>query len=122
MARVSQSLSTFSQNEIARFFKSSRRVYKGPSFDILCLPQSMSHGRLIVVTPRKIGNAPARNKIRRQLKALYFTNSLYDLPVDCMIIIKKLPVSHSSSEIIHLVSSALHSFVTTQSACHAPQS
>ncbi|BDC34679.1 hypothetical protein Noda2021_06370 [Candidatus Dependentiae bacterium Noda2021] len=122
MTRVSQSLSTFSQHEIARFFKSSRRVYKGPSFDILCLPQSKSHGRLIVVTPRKIGNAPARNKIRRQLKAIYFTNRFYELPVDCMIIIKKLPVSHESSEIISLLSSALHNFANTLSASHASQS
>lgn len=110
MMRISQNLSSYTQHEIAHFFKSSRRVYKGPSFDILCLPATKPFGRIIVITPRKIGNAPARNKIRRQIKAIFYQEQLYLNNVDCMVIIKKLPVAFTLHEITLLVKNALESF------------
>ncbi|MCX5922553.1 MAG: ribonuclease P protein component [Candidatus Dependentiae bacterium] len=45
-------------------------------------------GRILVVTPRRIGNAPERNKIRRQLKALYYELKLAERGYDCVVIIK----------------------------------
>lgn len=107
MMRVSQFLSHFTQHEIAHFFRSSRRIYKSPSFDILCLPAKKSFGRVIVITPRKIGSAPARNKIRRQIKSIYYQYQLYNYPIDCMVIIKKLPLTLSLTETINLITNAL---------------
>lgn len=112
MMRISQKLSSFTQHEIAHFFKSSRRVYKDPSFDILCLSATHQHGRVIVITPRKVGNAPARNKIRRQIKALYYQQHLYTYHVDCMVIIKKLPINYTQQELTHLIKKALESFIS----------
>jgi ribonuclease P protein component len=112
MMRISQKLSSFTQHEIAHFFKSSRRVYKDPSFDILCLSAVQEYGRIIVITPRKVGNAPARNKIRRQIKALYYQHHLYHLQVDCMIIIKKLPISYTHHKLTQLIKNGLDSFIS----------
>ncbi|MFZ5954355.1 MAG: ribonuclease P protein component [Candidatus Dependentiae bacterium] len=118
MMRISQNLSSFTQHEIAHFFKSSRRVYKGPSFDILCLPATKPFGRIIVITPRKIGNAPARNKIRRQIKAIFYQEQLYLNNVDCMVIIKKLPVALTLPDVTLLIKNALENFKNS-STSHA---
>lgn len=49
----------------------------------------LDYGRLLVVTPRAVGTAPQRNKIRRRLKAIFYENKLFERPFDYAIIIRK---------------------------------
>lgn len=79
----------FERYEIQKLLKSARRVIKHPSLHILLAPSTSSYGRLLIIIPRKIGNAPMRNKIRRRLKALFYQHELYKKGTDCVIILKK---------------------------------
>lgn len=52
----------------------SVRVLRHPGLDFLCLPASELSAGLVVITPRAVGTAPARNKIRRRLKSIFRRN------------------------------------------------
>ena len=90
-------LSNFSQKEVTQLFKNARRVVRHPGIHILVAPASKPTGRILVVTPKKIGNAPTRNRIRRRFKALFHEDKLFEQGKDCIIVVKKegtlLPVA-----------------------------
>lgn len=63
--------------EIQNFFSRARRVYQGPFFDIRLAPQTYPNwGHLLIVTPRKMGNAPQRNLFKRRVKAIFHEQQL----------------------------------------------
>jgi len=80
---------SFTKKEIEKLFKTARRIAKESSCDLLIAPKTDSQAGLLVVTSRKVGNAPERNKIRRRLKAIFYENKLYEQAFDCIIIVKK---------------------------------
>ncbi len=88
MPVVAQNLSSFSGAEVTALFRTSTRIMRTPFMDILARPATRQFGRILVVTPRRIGSAPARNKIRRQLKSLYYQCKLYERNLDLMVITK----------------------------------
>lgn len=58
--------------EIQQFFRRARRAYQSIELDIRLAPQQYPPwGHLLIVTPRKVGNAPQRNLFRRRVKALF---------------------------------------------------
>ena len=75
------------RQEIAVIFKKARRVIKHPGLDILVMATTHP-GRILVVTSRRVGNAPARNKVRRRLKAIFYEEKLATYGYDCIVIIK----------------------------------
>lgn len=90
MSYIAQNLSHFTQKEIQVIFKKALRVYKSPELDLLMAPaQKQDFGRILVITPRKIGNAPDRNRVRRRLKALFYQDKIYERMVDVIVFIKK---------------------------------
>lgn len=86
-----KNLSKFTQLEISKLFASTKRCLRSKSLDILLgkRDQLKMDGRILVITPRKIGNAPQRNKVRRRLKALYYELELFKKGYDCVIVVKK---------------------------------
>ncbi len=76
------------RQEIAQLFIKARRVVRHPGLDILMAPATSSLGRIVVVTSRKVGNAPERNKVRRRLKAIFYEQQLAKHGFDCIVIIK----------------------------------
>jgi len=80
---------TFKRPEISLLFKQARRIYKSRELDVLSAPRAMDYARLLIITPKRIGNAPLRNKIKRRLRALFYENHLFEGPADMVIIIKK---------------------------------
>lgn len=90
MPRISHSLSQFTKQEVTTLFAQARRSIRHPGLDVLIAPAlKPEFGRILVVAARKIGNAPQRNKIRRQFKAIFYENKLYELGYDCIVIVKK---------------------------------
>lgn len=53
------------------------------------MDSSLLPGRILVITPRKIGNAPQRNRLRRRLTALYHEEGLYKKSYDIVIYCRK---------------------------------
>ena len=99
MSHIAQYLSAFTQKEIRAIFRSAKRAYKGPGLDILVVPAALQYGRILVITPRKVGTAPERNRVRRRLKAIFYQEQLYNHKLDCFVIIKKPGIQFDHDEL-----------------------
>jgi ribonuclease P protein component len=93
MASSARLISQWTKFEIAKVFKQARRCLKHSGLDILLYPKMHEVGRLLVVTPGKIGNAVHRNRVRRRLKSLFYEGKFMDKAFDCIIIVKKDGIS-----------------------------
>ena len=89
MGRVARTISRFAPIEVKTILKRGKRVLKTPTVDILVSPKAQEHGRILVITPKRIGKASKRNKVRRRIKAFFFEEKYYDRGYDCIAIIKK---------------------------------
>ena len=89
--KVPTGLSRFTKKEINDAFEAAFSVHKDHFITILVARPSMSeHGRALFITPKKIGCAPKRNKIRRQIKSIIIEHKLYEKKQDSIFIIKSL--------------------------------
>lgn len=62
-------------------------VYHENGIIIKRAPKNHEHAKILVVTPKKAGNAPTRNLIRRRLKHIFFNYSLFEKPYDLIILV-----------------------------------
>lgn len=99
---------SFTQQEAEQFFKKARRVVKHPGFDILVASSHASESRFMVITPKALGNAVKRNKIRRQIKAIFYEEKLANPSADCAIIVKKPALAMNFAELKESLIKALH--------------
>lgn len=81
-------ITRFTEQEIKKLLAHARRTYRSSEMDILIAPACLDFGRILIITPARIGNAPARNKFRRQIKALFYEEKLFNLKADCVVIAK----------------------------------
>jgi ribonuclease P protein component len=95
------------QTEIRQLFSKARRVLKHPGLDLLVATTSESRGKLIVVTPGRIGNAVARNTVRRRIKALFDQEHLRSKGYDAIVFVKKDGVGLSYEQLKQLILSSL---------------
>lgn len=99
-----RSLFSFSRKEINEAFKEARLHATYPGITILISPLSTStHGKLLITIPKAFGSAPERNKLRRQLKAIYYEQQLYQKPHIGIILIKKNRKKYSFEELLALM-------------------
>jgi ribonuclease P protein component len=84
--KVTKLISKFSATEIDTLFNTAKAAYKNKELVILTAPSSFSFGRVLIITSKKVGNAPERNLIRRQLKSIFYQNKLFEKQRDCIII------------------------------------
>lgn len=96
-----------SQTEIRQLFNKARRVLKHPGLDLLIATTSEPKGKLIVVTPGRIGNAVARNLIRRRIKAIFDQEHLRSQGFDFVVFVKKDGTKLSYEQLKHLILSSL---------------
>lgn len=97
--------SVWAKAEIAKVLKQARRCLKHSGLDILLHPCAAKKGRIVVITPRSIGVAVERNRIRRRLKSLFYKQFL-DLGFDCIVIAKKPGVKLTSEQLGELLMKA----------------
>ncbi|HEV2916884.1 MAG TPA: ribonuclease P protein component [Candidatus Babeliales bacterium] len=95
MSRITKNISTFTTSEVAQVFEKAQCIFKNAGLTLLSAPAQINHGRILIITPRRIGNAPQRNKIRRQLRAIFYEEKLYDLFFDCVIIVRAAALAYS---------------------------
>lgn len=86
---MKRALTRWSPQEAAAAIKRSKRVYKGEVFDLRTIPQTQNVARLLVVTPKKSGNAAQRNRFRRRVKALFYEKKLHEGKLDWIIFAKQ---------------------------------
>lgn len=106
--------SSFSQQEAALFFRHARRILRHPAFDILIAPRIAQTPKLMVVTPRRIGNAPDRNKARRRIKALFHEVQPLSDQYDCALVLKKPAIKLSYAELVTLITTTFATYASSQ--------
>ncbi len=89
MSSIAGLISTFSRSDIEQLFKKSRRVIASSAVTILLGSRQKEHARILLIIPRRVGNAPIRNKLKRRLRALFYQESLYKMNKDCIFIARK---------------------------------
>jgi ribonuclease P protein component len=95
--------SRFTNAEVAQILKVARRPVRHPGLDILCAPAAQKLARILVITPRRSGNSPERNLVRRRIKSIFYENKFYELGYDCIVIIKQLGVEVNFEELKKLL-------------------
>ena len=81
-----------SATERKKLFREARLVHRQDELDIRLLQkdkESSPLGRILVVTPKKAGNAPMRNLIRRRLKSMFHEEGWDTLPYDLLVYCRK---------------------------------
>lgn len=101
-------ITRFSEHEIKELFAHARRTHKSPEMDILIAPACHEFGRILVVTPARIGTAPQRNKIRRQIKAIFYEEHLFSLQLECIVIAKLKATTLSFDKLKEVLFKALN--------------
>jgi len=89
MSSIAREITRFSKKEIESLFKHARRVVRHSYVDILKAPRLKEFGRILVIASAKTGNAVQRNKVKRQIRALFYQKQYYLLPYDIIWISKK---------------------------------
>ncbi|MDR3646166.1 MAG: ribonuclease P protein component [Candidatus Babeliales bacterium] len=80
---------SLSKKETDQIFASNKSRIRNSGLEVLLAPTHLDFGRIIVITPKAIGNAPKRNQVRRRLKAIFYEDQLYTLKYDCAVIVRK---------------------------------
>ena len=96
--KIKLSRHRFGKNEISKFLGVSH-VIKTDLFSIFYLDDNQQHYAFIC--PKKIGNAPNRNKIKRQLKEAFLKCEEKINPKFSLIIMANKKIIHSSFKNIH---------------------
>ncbi len=89
MASRARKITQFSKLEIDQLWKKVHPVLKHDGFLLLKAPRHGEFGRILIVIAKHVGNAPERNKKRRQIKALFYENNIYQKEFDWIIVLKK---------------------------------
>jgi ribonuclease P protein component len=77
MATIARAITGWRRHEIGELLKKARRVFKDAAFEVRLAPTHQYPGRVLIITPAKIGTAPQRNLFRRRVKAIFYGEQLY---------------------------------------------
>lgn len=109
MKKTNFSLITkFDSQEAKKFFKKAKIRKKIEGLEILIAPRSFDYGRILIITPRRSGNSPERNKIRRRLKHIFYENEIYEKPFDFVIIVSKNAISLNFDQLKEILINSLN--------------
>ena len=104
--RMFKKLSQFTKSEIDKAFNKAHRVLLHDGLTLLQSPAQKDFGRILIIASKKVGNAPERNKLRRQIKAIFFENRLWEKPYDMIAILRPHAKTLSFQELQTLILSA----------------
>lgn len=90
---------SFNKKEIDKVFSVARAKAKLSGFTLLQAPIkdvypidkiiAPPHGKLLIIISQKSGNACARNRLKRRIKAIFYQEHLYQKPVITLLIAYK---------------------------------
>lgn len=104
---MKKTLTSFKTSEVRKVFRHARIKEKFKGLELFLAPSLLEYGRILVVTPRKSGNAPQRNLIRRRLKAIFKEHAFAEKKVDCIIIVRKEGINTSFKQLEEFLTSRI---------------
>lgn len=110
MPRVTKKICSFTQSEITKLLSTARVKARIPGLRVLTAPASLpDFARVLIITPRRSGNAPQRNLIRRRIKYIFIEDELSSKKLDIVIIVRREGIETSFGELKKLIHRALNS-------------
>jgi ribonuclease P protein component len=103
MLKPTKHISKFGKKELDHFFAVAKPAKKNQAFTILIAPTTYPFGRILSMVPKKYGNAPERNKLRRRLKAIFLQNKLYEHNIDVIVITRPAAKNYDFSQLTKLL-------------------
>jgi ribonuclease P protein component len=100
-------LSRFSKREVDLIFKTINFRYSSRNLLFLRAPRLYNYGRILVIASKKVGTAPQRNRIKRQLKALFYENKFFLLPFDIVVLVRPYACLLTFIQLQHALTQAL---------------
>ena len=96
MPRVTKKISSFTQLDITKLLKTAKVKARIPGLRILAALSTLpEHGRVLIITPRRSGNSPQRNLIRRRIKAIFVEDELYKKNIDLVVVVRREAIDTS---------------------------
>jgi len=77
MAGYAGLITKFSKQEIDQLFKNSKRIARNEHATVLASPRSKNFARILIILPKTVGNAVARNLLKRRLKNIFYQEKMY---------------------------------------------
>lgn len=84
-----KAISRFNKFEIEALFSISKKTSYSSFWDFRFAKTTDHVGRILIIASKKIGSAPERNKIKRQIKSIFYEEKLYGLGYTFICIVKK---------------------------------
>ena len=106
MTSLVRSLTTFTQREIRTLFRIARPVVVTPDLEVRTSPATLDYGRILIVIPRRVGNAPQRNQLRRRIKALFYEQRWFEQRIDAIVLTKPESITLSFEQLRLLLAPA----------------
>ena len=107
MIKIARKLTQFTKKEIDTLFNKAHRVLSHDGLTVLIGPRQKDFGRILIMVSKKVGNAPTRNKLRRQLKSIFYENKFYEKDWDWIILPKPSVVQNTFQQLHDLMMRAL---------------
>jgi len=87
MSGIARKITKFKKKEIENLFGHARSVFKSSFFIILMAPRQGDFARILIILSRKVAHAVGRNKIRRQMKTIFYEEQLFNGLYDWVVIV-----------------------------------
>jgi ribonuclease P protein component len=94
-----KSISRFDKREIETLFSIAKKTAYSLMWDIRFAKAETQPGRILIIASKKVGTAPQRNKIKRQIKSIFYEEKLYQLGYTFICIVKR-PLIEKSFDFI----------------------
>ncbi len=79
MCPIARYITQFSRKEIIALLKNAQFLYRAFGLTLKKASTENSVGKILIITPKKTGSAPQRNRLRRRIKALFYQKKYYNL-------------------------------------------
>lgn len=79
---LASAITKFSRQEISNLYKQARLIFRSPTIKVWRAPCTGKFARILIVIPRAVGNAVARNKLRRRIKNIFYELALFNEKYD----------------------------------------
>lgn len=116
--RIAKLITNFKKIEIQQLFKSINKICRYQGLDIKIAPTNHIIGRLLIITPKKIGNAPERNLIKRRLKSIFYQEKIYEHPFNWVFFCKKETILINFDNLKEMILKCLHALPKYHLASH----
>lgn len=92
MVRFAGRITKFNQKEVDELFKKSHRIFHSTQMTVLAAPRTKDYARILIITPKEIGNSIRRHLLRRRLKHIFYQEKLFERSKFDLVTITKKPI------------------------------